>query len=379
MPAPALDEEGRVLVSAVMIVRDEGPRLARCLRSLSGVVDEVVVVDTGSTDDTVEIAEAHGCRVGHFPWVDDFSAARNHSLDMARGSWVLMVDADEVLVPGDRPLAEQLLDRPEAHLALAVLWRPAPGVEAMREVRMWRHRPDVRFRGIIHENVMDDLYALMDDGQGWIEGVDLLIEHDGYEGDQSHKLDRDLPLLEAEIASGRERPYLRQHQGSILLSLGREEEARTAWQRGADLAVEQGLRRLQDSGCHFQLIVQGAYRGWDVQAAADRAGQHFDLGVIAWARIIHGEVVGDDDAVIDAASRLIAGPQPQDEQGALDPRVFGAWPLVARGKAHLRRDDPVAAVADLRAAEAAAPWVHEYRILRQAAEAAVRRQEVTCA
>ncbi|WCO65975.1 glycosyltransferase [Iamia majanohamensis] len=378
MSTPPTDEGDGVLLSAVMIVRDEASRLERCLRSLQPVVDEVVVVDTGSTDETVSIAEAHGCVVGHFPWIDDFAAARNHSLDLARGEWVLMVDADEVVAPGARPVTEQLLGRPSTDLALAVLWRPAPGLEPMREVRMWRNRPDVRFRGFIHENVMDDLDALIDDGEGGIEGVDLLLEHDGYEGDQSHKLDRDLPLLEAEIASGRERPYLRQHQGAILLSLGREQEARAAWQRGADLAVEQGLCRLQDSGCHFQLVVQGAHRGWDVTSVADEAWEHFDLGVIAWALIVHGEVLGRDDVVIAAATRLISGPQAQDEQGSLDPRIFGAWPMVARGKAHLRRGDPVAAVADLRAAEEAAPWVHEYRILRQAAEAAARREEATC-
>lgn len=369
MTTPAPDAPAAPLLSAVMIVRDEQARLARCLRSLQAVADEIVVVDTGSTDDTVAIAEAHGCTVGHFPWVGDFAAARNHSLDLARGAWVLMIDADETVAAGTAEGAEQLLGRAADHVALTVGWCARPGLAPMQELRLWRNRPDVRFRGIIHEHVVDDLMRLVAAGIGTIGRTDLVLDHDGYEGDQTHKLARDLPLLEAEIASGRDRPYLRQHQGAILLTLGRVDEARAAWERGAALAIEQGRFQAQDCGCHHQLIVHGIDRGWDVQAIVDEAWHHFDHGLIAWARLLHGEVTGDDAAVVEAATRLIGGPLPQDAGSSVDPRLYGPWPLVARAKAALRRGDAAAAVADLLAAEAEAPWVHEYRVLRQGAEA----------
>jgi glycosyltransferase involved in cell wall biosynthesis len=86
-------------ISACLIVKDEERHLDRCLSSLQGIVDEIVVVDTGSTDGTLEIAQSHGAVIGSFDWCDDFSAARNASLDLATGDWVLWIDADEALTP----------------------------------------------------------------------------------------------------------------------------------------------------------------------------------------------------------------------------------------------------------------------------------------
>lgn len=90
-------------ISLCMIVRDEEPRLARCLASVAGVVDERVLVDTGSRDRTVELARELGARVVEAPWRDDFAGARNRSLDEARGDWVLVLDADEALVEPAAP------------------------------------------------------------------------------------------------------------------------------------------------------------------------------------------------------------------------------------------------------------------------------------
>ena len=82
-------------LTLAMIVKNEARCLARCLRSIGPVAQEIVVVDTGSTDDTVGIARQFGARVEHFTWVDDFSAARNHALQQASGGWILFLDADE--------------------------------------------------------------------------------------------------------------------------------------------------------------------------------------------------------------------------------------------------------------------------------------------
>ncbi len=84
-------------VSACLIVRNESAHLGACLTSIQSVVDEIIVVDTGSTDDTVAIAQSYGAQVHHFPWCDDFAAARNHSLQFATGDWLLIIDADEYL------------------------------------------------------------------------------------------------------------------------------------------------------------------------------------------------------------------------------------------------------------------------------------------
>ncbi len=88
-------------MSACLIVRNEEEHLPRCLTSLQGLADEIVVIDTGSTDRTVEIAESFGARVWHEPWQNDFSLHRNQSLDRATGKWLLVIDADEELVDTD--------------------------------------------------------------------------------------------------------------------------------------------------------------------------------------------------------------------------------------------------------------------------------------
>ena len=89
-------------ISLCMIVKNEGHNLHRCLQSVQGFVNQIIVVDTGSEDNTVEIARSYGAEVHFFEWCDDFAAARNHSLSFATGDWILVLDADEKLVIGDR-------------------------------------------------------------------------------------------------------------------------------------------------------------------------------------------------------------------------------------------------------------------------------------
>ncbi len=87
------------LISLCMIVKNEEKNLPRCLESVRGLVDEIVVLDTGSEDNTVSVAESFGAKVYHMPWPGSFSAARNESLKKAGGNWILYLDADEALDP----------------------------------------------------------------------------------------------------------------------------------------------------------------------------------------------------------------------------------------------------------------------------------------
>ncbi len=94
-------QSDRPTISACMIVKDEEKNLGRCLESIKDLVDEMVIVDTGSTDKTVAIAESYGARVYHFPWTGSFSEARNESLKYPTKDWVLCIDADEWIDPGE--------------------------------------------------------------------------------------------------------------------------------------------------------------------------------------------------------------------------------------------------------------------------------------
>jgi tetratricopeptide (TPR) repeat protein len=139
-----------------MIVRDEEPTMARCLESLEGLHDELIVVDTGSRDRTVEIASSFGARVEPFEWRDDFAAARNHACSLARGQWIVMVDGDEFLAPdGVGPRLAGLLRQVPEHVdKLLVENRTVAGGETVASVlvdRIFRNRPDLRWKYRIHE------------------------------------------------------------------------------------------------------------------------------------------------------------------------------------------------------------------------------------
>ena len=95
-------------LSVCIIVKNEAALLGRCLNSIKSAADEIVVVDTGSTDNTVEIAESMGAKVVCTQWRDDFAWARNISIEHATGSWILWLDADDVVPPESLPVFSTL-------------------------------------------------------------------------------------------------------------------------------------------------------------------------------------------------------------------------------------------------------------------------------
>lgn len=212
-----------MLLSAALIVRDEERFLAGCLESIRDVVDEVVVVDTGSIDATPEIAQAFGARLLHHRWQDDFAAARNVALDAAAGAWILYIDADERLTGADRAAAEQLLVGAE-HVAFRLKLQPTLGTTPYREYRLWRHDPRIRFVGRIHEKVTPAIGAVAEAEGRPIGDCDFLLTHLGYEGPQEHKHRRNLPLLRAEIERDPSQLFNWHQLARVLIGLGRDEE-----------------------------------------------------------------------------------------------------------------------------------------------------------
>lgn len=169
-PLPALEPPR---LSAVLIVRDEQDRLPLCLASLRGVVDEVVVADTGSVDATADVAAAMGARVVHVPWTDDFAAARNAALEHARSDWVLHVDADEVVAAVDVTALRSALDTGDG-LVAQVHHLGADGRTVQRRTTVFR-RSRLRWVGRVHERLEPvgpavDLRTL----------PGLLLEHSGH-------------------------------------------------------------------------------------------------------------------------------------------------------------------------------------------------------
>ena len=145
-------------ISLSMIVRDEAERLAASLESVIQYVDEIVIVDTGSSDRTVDIAKKYTDNVFSIDWEGDFSAARNFAKSCCSGEWILSLDADEKLDCRDGTLRE-LIAADQEH-ALFFLPLDSQSTECLKEydrfmvVRLFRNKPEYSFAGKIHEQVM---------------------------------------------------------------------------------------------------------------------------------------------------------------------------------------------------------------------------------
>jgi tetratricopeptide (TPR) repeat protein len=213
-----------------MIVRDEEELLARCLQSVEGLADEVVVVDTGSSDRTVEIAEAHGARVHRFPWSDDFAAARNESLRGAAGDWILVLDADEWLDPESHYEIRWLVENTE--LTCYVLRRlnyaddeePSSIVEG-RELRLFPNHAELRYAG---RDPYAQLRPTREDLELRIEPSHAIIHHDGYRPrifEARGKAERNRLLLEQAVREEPDEPLHAYHLGLAYSVLERPSEA----------------------------------------------------------------------------------------------------------------------------------------------------------
>ena len=244
-------------LSVCMIVRDEAARLSRALASVRGVADELCVVDTGSRDDTVAIARAAGARVEVAEWTDDFAAARNRSLALATGAWVLILDADEVLdTDGGRAsgavrarLAAFATARPGAAGQLEIVNSNGGETSTFLAPRFLPRTPGLRYRGRIHE-------------QPELEGrplprapVGVRILHAGYEAARiasADKLARNRRLLALALADDPADAYLWYQLGRTEHVAGAPAAALAACERALALVVE-------DAPWHAPLVETTAY------------------------------------------------------------------------------------------------------------------------
>jgi tetratricopeptide (TPR) repeat protein len=222
------------LIAAALIVKNEAHVLPACLESIRHVVDEIIVVDTGSTDESVEIARYHGALVYEHAWNGDFAQARNEGLSRTGCEWILYIDADERLEAVGRPELEELLTgAPE--VAFRILLRPDSGSTPYREYRIWRHDPRIRFEGVIHEKVVPAIQRVAEEDGRPIGSADLLLTHVGYDGDQTHKHRRNLPLLRRQLEVEPENLFNLHHLARVLEGLGEPAEAEAVLARTVDL------------------------------------------------------------------------------------------------------------------------------------------------
>jgi glycosyltransferase involved in cell wall biosynthesis len=182
-------------ISLCMIVKNEEPRLAKCLDSARNVADEVVIVDTGSTDGSREIASSYGAKIIAFDFtVVDFAAARNHALARANGRWILVLDADERLDASSVPLIEEIAKGEENAGYYLERLNHRPNGEAPRTdyvVRLFPNRPDYRYRGRVHETTDASILA----GGGRLVKTAIRLDHD-FASDPEARRRRNLAYVE---------------------------------------------------------------------------------------------------------------------------------------------------------------------------------------
>ena len=195
-------EIGKVRISAAVITKNEEEDLPTWLECMQALADEIIVVDTGSTDRTVEIAKAAGARVVHFEWIDDFAAAKNFAIDQTRGSWVLLLDADEYILPKDYAgvcAAIARYDKDDSVIGLASDWINVDKAKNNAytgigyQIRVFKKLPELRYTHMIHE-----LLQYRGEGKKTMPYVDdFQIYHTGYSSDERMpaKFRRNLRLL----------------------------------------------------------------------------------------------------------------------------------------------------------------------------------------
>ena len=207
-----------IKLSLAMIAKNEARCLARCLQSVRCLTDEIIVADTGSTDDTVKIAKTHGAKVAHFTWINDFAAARNFALAQASGDWILVLDADEwasaALVQGIKSFIQG-----------------PPQIGRLKIVSDFRHNGQTQksstfvsrlfprgatFAGRIHEQIVSTLPRVNVTGELW---------HDGYL--ETKKSERNVTMLRAEIAREPNSAYLHFQLALEFTALGQMQNAFT--------------------------------------------------------------------------------------------------------------------------------------------------------
>lgn len=252
----------QIRISQCMIVKNEEKNIERALLWGKNVVSEQIVVDTGSTDQTVEIAKRMGAEVYHFLWADDFSAAKNFALDKAQYEWIAFLDADEYFTEEDAdkilPLLNQIQHQPYDGVATGLINLDDDGNAASMDVqlRIFRNHPKLRYRRRVHEHLAWSSGRKL---TYWIGNEQLSIYHTGYSEEASKKKrrgDRNVNLILAELQDRPDDFEMLAYLGNEYVVLGKHDLAEETYKRAISLLPDStyGVYHLASSELPLRLL-----------------------------------------------------------------------------------------------------------------------------
>ena len=228
------------MLSLSMIVRDEEARIEACLKSVQGFADEMVLVDTGSVDNTIALAEACGATVERMEWPGDFAPARNAALEFVKGDWVLVLDADEELRPEAIPQLKALMAQPDVLVINLLRHELGAAMAPYSNVsRLFRRHPRIRWSKPYHSMVDESVADLIKEEPGWriANCTEPALLHEGYRPDLlagSDKADRLRQSMESWLKEQPNDPYACAKLGALEVSDGNRERGLSLLRRGLE-------------------------------------------------------------------------------------------------------------------------------------------------
>jgi glycosyltransferase involved in cell wall biosynthesis len=214
-----------------MIVKNEASILGRCLKSVVPVADEIIVVDTGSSDSTIDVARANNAHIIQTEWKNDFSLARNRSLKAASGEWILWLDADDVVPAPSLPIIEELKKETADKVFGFIVRNEKPGNTGTEfiQARMFPNRPEIFFERRIHEQMM---MSALRQGLSLVE-TNAIVEHHGYSDPKTvqSKARRNIPLLLTEYEESSPDPVMAIEIADSYTILGENDHAKTWYEK----------------------------------------------------------------------------------------------------------------------------------------------------
>ncbi|MBW4449488.1 MAG: tetratricopeptide repeat protein [Spirirestis rafaelensis WJT71-NPBG6] len=210
-----------------MIVKDEEVALPKCLGSVKDAVDQIIVLDTGSTDKTPDIAKQFGAEVHHFEWCNDFSAARNDALKYVTGDWVLVLDADETLTQQIVPHIREAIES-DFHLLINLVRHEVGAEQSPYSMvsRLFKNHPDISFSRPYHALVDDSISAILTKELDWQVGYlpQVAILHEGYQKNaiaQQNKYAKAQTAMESFLVNHPDDPYVCSKLGALYVETGK--------------------------------------------------------------------------------------------------------------------------------------------------------------